>query len=89
MATEVVGEITALMAMAKPRPRLMWLLPPRSNGFDHSIRSSTLSITFSIGDVLQDLRRWRAGRPSRTRFFRRNSTGSIFSARAIMSVWPS
>ena len=38
MATDVVGEITALLAMAKPRPRLMWLLLPRSNGLDHSIR---------------------------------------------------
>ncbi len=88
MATEVVGEITALLAMAKPRPRLMWLVPLLSNGFDHSIRSSTLSITFSTG---WSFRIWpvACARPSTARFFRRNSTGSIFSARAIMSVWPS
>ena len=53
MATEVVGEITALIAMAKPRPRLMVGRLPRSNGCDQFIRSSTLSITFSTGASLR------------------------------------
>ena len=86
MATEVVGEITALMAMPKPRPRRMTPVPRLSNGFDQSMRSSTLSITFSTG---ASFRIWPVAcwPPSRMRFLRRNSTGSIFSARAIMSVW--
>ena len=88
MATDVVGEITALMAMPKPRPRLTVAGAAWSNGCDQFIRSSSLSITFSIA---ASFRIWpvACGRPSRSRFFRRNSTGSILSARAIMSVWPS
>ena len=44
MATDVVGDVTALMAMAMPRPRLTGPLP-LSNGCDQLIRSRTLSST--------------------------------------------
>jgi hypothetical protein len=87
MATEVVGEVTALIAMAKPRPRRTTPLP-LSNGRDQRMRSSTASITVSMGASSST---WPVvcSRPSRMRFLRRNSTGSSFSARAIMSMWPS
>ena len=85
IATDVVGVITALIEMPKPRPRFT-TPAPLSNGFDQFIRSSTWSITFSTAASLMIVP-VACGRPSRSRFLRRNSTGSSFSARAIMSVW--
>jgi hypothetical protein len=85
MATEVVGVITALIAMPRPRPRRTTPVP-LSNGCDHFIRSTSMSSTFSVAASFR-IMPVGCGRPSRSRFLRRNSTGSIFSARAIMSVW--
>ena len=51
IATEVVGVVTALMAMAKPRPRRTTPVP-LSNGCDQFMRSSTASITFSTAASL-------------------------------------
>ena len=47
-ATDVVGEVTALMAMATPRPRRTVPLPLSSGG-DEFIRSRALSSTDSRG----------------------------------------
>ena len=85
IATEVVGATHALKPIASPRPRRTGPAP-RSNGCAQSIsasmRSSTLPSAASCMTVPVA-----CGRPSRSRFCRRNASGSSFSARAIMSVW--
>src|SRR3981081_20290 len=59
LATEVVGEITALMATASPRPRRM-VPVPRSNGLPPIIRAAACSSTLSTGPARSVLAR-RAG----------------------------
>ena len=75
----------ALKPMAIPRPRRL-VSVPRSNGRSHCMRvarrSSTKSSAASRISVPVA-----CGRPSRSRFLRRISSGSIFNSRAIMSVW--
>ncbi len=75
IATEAVGEIAALSAMARPRPRLIVPLP-RSNGAFQRSRSATWSRIASSGASLRMVP-VACGRPSRSMFLRRNSTGSI------------
>ena len=84
IAIDVVGAIEALKPTAIPRPRRM-VPVPRSKGFDHSRRSASFSSTpeISASRILVPVA---CGRPSRRMFLRRNSSGSIPSPRAIMSV---
>ena len=85
IATEVVGEIEALKPMAMPRPRRIVPLP-RSNGAFQFMRTARRSSTASIAASFIRVP-VACGRPSRKMFLRRNSTGSMPSSRAIMSVW--
>ena len=85
MATDVVGAITALMAIARPRPRLIGPLP-RSIGFDQFSRAVIRSRMASSGASTTGVP-VACGTPLRRMFFLRNATGSILSARATMSVW--
>ena len=85
MATEVVGEITALKPTARPRPRLIVPLP-RSNGFVPVDPLGDAVEHLLDRGVLQD----GAGRVRPAvaqQVLPRNSSGSRSSARAIMSVW--
>ena len=81
---DVVGDTQALKPMAIPRPFLT-VPVPRSNGLPHSIRTEILSRTFSRAASFITVP-VACGRPSRSRFLRRNSIGSMPSSRAIRSV---
>ena len=85
IATDVVGATEALKPIAMPRPRRLTPLP-RSNGALQFIFAASVSSTRSIAaSRITVPLEW--VRPSRRMFLRRNSTGSMPSARAIRSVW--